>query len=725
MPSEYLAPVSDVPAPSVAARFIRWLYDQQAGYAEVIAGTPKVDDPSQIEMVISTRRWMYYDSVRPDLVAAMEAYALRLAQEWGNVYVGVRLYDRRAKTENRRSEAYALPGQVIFIDDAPDNPVIPYSAAIRTSAGSLHAYYKCDRPTTKDDARRAAAALGGDKSGADLTQLVRVPGTRNTKNHGSFPVHLESGRKQPYCLDDLRRAWPDEGDTPVRFGQADHVASEHLPEIAIDWALVKVHLAHITSHLDRKGIPLRLSQKAQARRVLRGEMSPPSTSEARAFVCKGLMLHGYPDEEIAALLVHCCDFGASERKGADWLYKDIARLIVKYRAELRHITPTPTRSLTGSASVRPQLSRATVQADHLIRSRKGRQSKLQADDLLAWYVAEAGTGGRHVRSRKSDAKALGISVPTLDRLDRQLRERGAIHIETPSPRTFSVVVIHSLAGSQDTCSQAPGAITSPSVVVPTVHDLPEVTVELGDAPAIPKVEPLFDAITNPVGVVLSGEPIQPVQMRETVPVDSQGEHTHPLAPAPNLVAENCPADGTGIPAVAADVPSPDTPLAGALTRRPSLAELVREAFDAYPGARMTSKRIASYVAMNASHPAWPMQAIHRAIAAERKRRASACWEIERHALRTMTDAEVLSAVQGRQRTLTRHVGKPREAYHRVRLAIADAERQRRNLELPPPTAAMTRQGRRGRCVPPHSPNVPTVNQIQLQIDQHHFMTFIE
>lgn len=70
---------------------------------------------------------------------------------------------------------------------------------------------------------------------------------------------------------------------------------------------------------------------------------------------------------------------------------------------------------------------AAVQAAEAVRP--GRPSTLTADELLRWYGEEAGKR-ELVGSRRADAEALGVSVPTLDRLDRQLRERGEISIET-------------------------------------------------------------------------------------------------------------------------------------------------------------------------------------------------------------------------------------------------------------------------------------------------------
>jgi hypothetical protein len=64
-----------------SAPFLRWLYDNQAGYIEIVAGAPFPDKPSKIDLVMSTRRWCYYDPERPDLIEAAARYAELLSQE--------------------------------------------------------------------------------------------------------------------------------------------------------------------------------------------------------------------------------------------------------------------------------------------------------------------------------------------------------------------------------------------------------------------------------------------------------------------------------------------------------------------------------------------------------------------------------------------------------------------------------------------------------------------
>jgi hypothetical protein len=50
-----------------ATRFLRWIHDDQAGYAEIVAGSSNASNPKKIDLVMSSRRWLYLDPERPNL----------------------------------------------------------------------------------------------------------------------------------------------------------------------------------------------------------------------------------------------------------------------------------------------------------------------------------------------------------------------------------------------------------------------------------------------------------------------------------------------------------------------------------------------------------------------------------------------------------------------------------------------------------------------------------
>ncbi|MBX0329363.1 hypothetical protein K2Z83_16965 [Oscillochloris sp. ZM17-4] len=156
-------------------------------------------------------------------------------------------------------------------------------------------------------------------------------------------------------------------------------------------------------------------------------------SLTRAVVIKGLVMHGYPDEEIVVIAEHILDWGHREEKGAAWFLTDVCRLIAKYRAELPAIAINAT-----------VLRKATRPRKGEKRARSARQPKKKcrnADELLAYYREHRDAGALVFRSRQEVAGELGISLPTLDRYERQLRERRAIMRVTSSSRRDSWVEI--------------------------------------------------------------------------------------------------------------------------------------------------------------------------------------------------------------------------------------------------------------------------------------------
>lgn len=401
-----------------ARGFLHWLYEDQRGYIEIVAGAAQPDRPEKIDLDMHSRRWCYYDRQRPDLIDEAARYIVELAGAYGNVYIGCRLYEKRAKVENTRKEAYTLPSRVIFVDDAPAAPVLPYSASIRTSEGSRHAYYKCDRPITKDDARRAAAALGGDSSGIDLTQLVRVPGTFNTKNGGRWHVRSEQVRGPIYTLDRIRAAFPEVEPTHKGGGLVEPIA----------WPEVEQHLSNIGALLASSRAQL-IKPNTQTGRILAGEMIAftvkgkidDSRSMNACAVAHGLLLRGFPDEEISAVLFDLYrKWGSEDDKGTAWVKLDIGRCL----ADAHQQHPNAKQSLTRYRPTQP----AQPIADRLpiSRARLDRPQRFTPAALFAAYQERPELCSQ---PRKGRAARLEISTATLDRLEDSLETLGLIAIE--------------------------------------------------------------------------------------------------------------------------------------------------------------------------------------------------------------------------------------------------------------------------------------------------------
>ena len=419
------------PEPSTARAFFAWLYEDGAGYIEIVAGRTNPTDPRKIDLVTTTRRWCYYDPERPDLLQAAAAYAAQLADGYGNVYCGVRLYTADAKRTNTRAEKYTKPSRVIVIDDAPAAPALPYSLSVRTSEHSRHAYYKCDAPTSKDDARRAAAALGGDQSGVDLTQLVRIPGTVNTKGGQRWAVAIEPGDRPVYALDQLRTAFP------AVAGSAKH-GKGVITDLA--WPAVATHLANMGALLASARAKC-IKPETQAGRILAGEMltfavrdRQDDSRSLNAYVLgNGFYLRGFPDAEIAAvMLYHYQQWGVERDKGTAWCTVDIERALARMHAEKPGVRQSPTRYTADAPAA------ALVERPAASRARSDRPRQLDALMLFHRYQQQAAL---RELSRKARAQHLQISTATLDRLDSALRAMGLIEIEILPKRAGSRVLI--------------------------------------------------------------------------------------------------------------------------------------------------------------------------------------------------------------------------------------------------------------------------------------------
>lgn len=161
--------------------FFDFLFDEQAGYVCIAfadKGEPGVMKSSFRQ---SFFRW---PNQRPELGSFLD-------QLVGNkhLWFGVNLFDKPL----RRTE-YAKSGRLIYADlDAcsPDIVTPTPSVAIETSPGRFHALWRSDQTIDPDIAaeysRRIAyrySVNGADRSGWDVTQLLRVPYTHNFKYPG-------------------------------------------------------------------------------------------------------------------------------------------------------------------------------------------------------------------------------------------------------------------------------------------------------------------------------------------------------------------------------------------------------------------------------------------------------------------------------------------------------------------------------------------------------------
>ena len=395
-----------------ARAHFRALFGDQCGWLELssIEGDP--DDRQRCRFHQS---WFDY---APDRLEALIARIAELVKRHGNVYTSITLY-----AAPKRDKAQALPGRVVFVDDAPPGS---YTYTLKTSPDREQAFIILDQAADVSSRETIARRFSrtADKSGWDITQLARVPGTFNTKaraggRYGRGPRDwaIGSGHRvtliprtlRTYTLAELGKVAPA---LPAEASAFDSNAIDE-PKVAF-WS------ANLDALIGADGLPKRLSPKSKTRQILAGGLQWNDSSAQRYAVARGLIMHGYPDEEIAALLIHFCDYGKSTAKGSRWLYEDIARVLGKERAKQPGIVTNPTVIRDAKpAEPLPTTPRKS-------RARRDRPQRYTPATLFASY---RDTPALCEQARKQRAADLGISTATLDRLEKALRVLGLIDIE--------------------------------------------------------------------------------------------------------------------------------------------------------------------------------------------------------------------------------------------------------------------------------------------------------
>jgi P4 family phage/plasmid primase-like protien len=118
-------------------------------------------------------------------------------------------------TAKRRVKENAAVITALYVDGdgAQVPPDLPQpTAVVKSSPGRAQFYWRLSMPVPpeigEDLNRRLAYALGADKSGWDLTQLLRPPGTKNRKYPDTPAVEVEELEKNAHDAGDLDRFLP-------------------------------------------------------------------------------------------------------------------------------------------------------------------------------------------------------------------------------------------------------------------------------------------------------------------------------------------------------------------------------------------------------------------------------------------------------------------------------------------------------------------------------------
>lgn len=130
----------------------------------------------------------------PDEAATAARWCMAEASQARELYQCAHLL-----TEPHRRKRAAAPLSSLYVDldsGVPPPPELTPTVVVESSPGRLQCYFRLTHPVAPEAGeqlnRRLGRALGADPSGWDLTQLLRVPGTRNHKYPERPRVRLTS-----------------------------------------------------------------------------------------------------------------------------------------------------------------------------------------------------------------------------------------------------------------------------------------------------------------------------------------------------------------------------------------------------------------------------------------------------------------------------------------------------------------------------------------------------
>jgi hypothetical protein len=162
-------------------------------------------------LIRETEEWKDKPFRYPSASGTAAKYALRQSELGKEVYFCVHLL-----TDKRRIKENATPIRTLWadVDGAAIPEDLPHpTAVVESSPGNYHLYYRTDSGLPPEEAealnKQIAHAIDADPSGYDLSQVLRVPGTRNYKTGDAPEVRLTALSEETYSPADLAAAFPE------------------------------------------------------------------------------------------------------------------------------------------------------------------------------------------------------------------------------------------------------------------------------------------------------------------------------------------------------------------------------------------------------------------------------------------------------------------------------------------------------------------------------------
>ncbi|CAA9444729.1 MAG: hypothetical protein AVDCRST_MAG28-585 [uncultured Rubrobacteraceae bacterium] len=168
-------------------RFWRHLFGGQKAQLMVWTGI-RAEDGSIPKETIRSNVFNY-----PSAAESAATWGLEKSREGREVYFCVHLLTKPKRIKENASAVRSLWGDLDGAE-VPNGKLKP-TAVVESSPGRFHCYWRLTDeipPETAEDlSKRIAAVINADPSGFDLTQLLRVPGTKNHKYEGAPMVRLK------------------------------------------------------------------------------------------------------------------------------------------------------------------------------------------------------------------------------------------------------------------------------------------------------------------------------------------------------------------------------------------------------------------------------------------------------------------------------------------------------------------------------------------------------
>lgn len=118
-------------------------------------------------------------------------------------------------SKRKRRKEFALPTNVLWSDldfANPNDCRVRPSVAWESSPGRFQALWFLNREVPADEAaalsKRIAYTDGADKGGWDLTQVLRIPGTKNFKYKAAPTVKLLWAKRSTYSPEEIQKRYP-------------------------------------------------------------------------------------------------------------------------------------------------------------------------------------------------------------------------------------------------------------------------------------------------------------------------------------------------------------------------------------------------------------------------------------------------------------------------------------------------------------------------------------